>query len=418
MARWKRVARFAVLGVVGASLATVSSAAVARGASGQADVRAAATGKRVVSARTTSALSMPAPGFVRVQSVSVSAGAWTVIAKATAVNTGASDFVRCQLYDATNKVALDGATYQVGGTISNGGPITNLATITVATGATVRVQQRCGHDGSAGDAAYLDADASLVALQTRDNAADDQTIARTTATTPMTSTNTTVLSFTLPTGDYAIGIKMTGVTFSGNSTVTCLFENPRGVTGGPSVTVGGAATSAATNAYFTYLSGGGSVSLVCSAFGPAGAYLDPDVVLWARNAKAAIAVENGCGPTLVNATTDLVAVVRDGPACPIQGTATAMSGAFINAGSWVAVGGEAALDNLAGSDFARCALSENVTTHLDGTAVWEPQFTYVGTTQLAALKTTGPTRVSETCGRDTSGASSVSYDGSLVLIRV
>ena len=138
-------------GVAAAALA-ITTIGLATGSAASA-ATAAASSSRVVTARTTTTFAMPAPGYNTVQSVTLSAGAWTVIAKATAVNSSTTDFARCQLYDATHSVSLDGATYQVGTTASTGGPITNLATLDVLAGATVQIQQRCGHDGAAGDAA-------------------------------------------------------------------------------------------------------------------------------------------------------------------------------------------------------------------------------------------------------------------------
>ena len=73
-----------------------------------------------------------------------------MIGKATAVDLSTTDYVRCQVYDRTDKVVLDGATTQVGAAGILGGPLTNLATVEVASGAAVLAQQRCGHGGQLG----------------------------------------------------------------------------------------------------------------------------------------------------------------------------------------------------------------------------------------------------------------------------
>ncbi|HEY5011276.1 MAG TPA: hypothetical protein VIK61_01050, partial [Acidimicrobiia bacterium] len=343
---------------------------------------------------------------------------WTLMAKATAVNFSGADFVRCGLYDLTHNITLDGSTYQVGAGIASAGPITNVATIVVPAATTVQVQQQCGHDAAAGDSAYLDPDASLVALETLDGTTAGQSIARTSAATPLTTTDTTVLSLSLPAGDYAVGFKFTGVTFSGSTLVTCALTEPRGFFGAGLVNVG-SATAAATDAYFTYLSGGGTVSLACRVTSGSGAYLDPATVLWARKSTASTAVEGGCGAYLINAKTDLVALVRGGTQCVIKGgQSTRLSAAYVPRGTWVAIGGEAEIGNAtATADFVRCEILGNG-GHLDGAATWETGNGYVGLSLLGTLKLKAPATFSETCTRDITGELSNSYEGSMVLIKV
>ena len=413
-----RAARIGLVCLAVVSATTVAGSAVIESTVAEAASAAhpSATVKRVVSARSTTPFAMPAPGLAKVQLVRLTAGAWTVIAKATAVNFSTTDFVRCQLWDITNNVGLDGSTYQVGTTVAKAGPITNVATLEVPPGATVQVQQQCGHDTAAGDAAYLDADAGLVAFQTLDGTAAGQSVARTAAPYPLTSSNAIVLSLALPPGTYAIGFKMTAVSLSGNAVVLCYLLAPNGGSGTADIAIGDT-SAAATDTAFTYFSGSGTVSLVCGLPAGSGAYLDPETVLWARKAKAVTAVENGCGARLVNATTDLVALVRQGQ-CTIVSTNTALSAASVSKGTWVAVGGESTLANDGASDFVRCELRIDG-GQLDGSATWEDAGHYVGgLTVLGTVKLAQQANIEESCIHDTSGATSRSFAGSLVLIRV
>jgi hypothetical protein len=365
---------------------------------------------------------MPLPGDAVVQSIKLTVGAWTVMAKASAVNPSTPDFVRCQIYDNTNNVGLDGATYQLGNTIERGGTITNLATIVVPEASTVQVQQRCGHDTSAGNGTYIDADASIVGFLTVDGTAAGQTELRTASQTPLTATDATVLSLPLAQGSYAIGFKTSAVTFGGDTRVFCSMTVPSGYAGGISSDIG-SPTAVATNAFFTYLSNFNqainlSVTLKCRYLGASGAYLDPGTVLWARKVKAVTAAAGGCGTTLVNGTTDLVAVVRPGASCAISSSPTTLSQAFVTKGTWVAVGGESSLINNGGADdYMHCELTVNG-GHLDGSAAWEIGGHDVGVTLLGTAKTTGFTAFTEACHRDSSGQQSASIGGGLVLIRV
>ena len=381
-------------------------------------VRPAAAAKRVVSARTATQFAMPAPGVATVQSVKLPAGAWTVMAKATAVNFSGADYVRCDLYDLAHSVALDGSTYQMGAGIASAGSITDIATITVPAATTVQVQQRCGHDAAAGDSAYLDPGASLVAFATLDGTVAGQSIARTSAATPLTTTDATVVSLALPAGDYAMGFKFTGVTFSGPTLVDCSLNGPRGFYGAGAVTIG-SVTAAATDAYFTYLSGGGNMSLACRVTSGSGAYLDPATVLWARKVTASTAVEGGCGAYLINAKTDLVALVRGGTQCPIKGgQSNRLSAAFVPRGTWVALGGEADIHNTtATQDFVRCEIQHDGVS-LDGSATWEAGSSDVGLSLVGAVKLIQPETFEESCTRDITGEITNSFEGSMVLIKV
>jgi hypothetical protein len=408
------------------SFATAGAVALAAllvpGTTAGAAARPSAVQKKVVAARTAAKFPMPAPGMAAVQTVTLPAGTWSVIAKASAIDFSSTDIVRCEIYDRTHKASLDSSAYQVGSSGVIGGTITNLASITVAGGSTVKVQQRCGHDGSAGNSAYLDPDASIVAFRTLDGTAATQSLVRTAGATALSSSSTTVLNFTLPAGTYAIGFKSTGVLFSGSATAICSIDGPRGYAGDTAVNVGGA-TDVATDAFFTYMSsfGGGSmpVSVACAASGAPGAYLDPGAVLWARKVKAVTAVEGGCGASLVNATTDLVAVVRPYQPCAFMNTDTALSQAYVPKGTWVAVGGESDVySNSAPTDFVRCALSTAEHGHIDGSAATEVIAQDLGVTLLGTVKTTTPETFQELCHRDSGGVQSTSLAGSLVLIRV
>jgi hypothetical protein len=372
----------------------------------------AATGvKRMVSARTAARFAMPLPAFTTMQSVKLGAGAWTVIGKATAVDSGPVDIARCRLVDGST--ALDGAAVQVSGS-HRAETLTNVATVVVPAGTTARLLQQCGHDQSNGESVSIDPDASLVAFQTRDGTAAGQSIVRTTAQTPLPAAGAIVLSQALPPGNYAAGFKVTAVSFSGPAVVDCrlTFAGPSGA----AIAMVGSATDVVTRSFFTYLTGGGTVSLFCTGSDTSSVYLDPDAVLWVRQAKSFTAVYGGCGASLVNGTTDLVAMLRIFDQCNIQTTPN-LSSASITKGSWVALGGESRLINDAASgDFVRCTLSTDV-THLDGSSEWVDASMYTGVTVLGAVKTTSTVTLIEGCASDANGLGR-SFVGSLVLIRI
>jgi len=124
---------------------------------------------------------------------------------------------------------LDGATTHVGASSALAAPITNLATITVAPTANIKVIQRCGHDTVAGNFAYLDPDASLVAFKAIDGLDVNQMATTTTNQTLINSSP--VLSMTLPDGRWAIGFKVTGISLvAGGNGQACWVETTVHVT--------------------------------------------------------------------------------------------------------------------------------------------------------------------------------------------
>ena len=401
----------AILGTAG--LASSASGAVARPVRRpQTQAAPSATGvKRMVSARTQARFAMPLPAFATVQSVKLGAGAWTVIGKATAVDSGPVDIARCRLVNGST--ALDSAAVQISAS-HRAETLTNVATVVVPAGATARLLQQCGHDQSDGDSVSVDPDASLVAFQTRDGTSAGQSIVRTSAQTPLPAAGAIVLSQALAPGNYAAGFKVTAVSFSGPAVVDCrlTFAGPSGA----AIAQVGSATDVLTRSFFTYLTGGGTVSLFCTGSDTASVYLDPDAVLWVRQAKSYTAVYGGCGASLLNGTTDLVAMLRLFDPCNIQTTPN-LSSASITKGSWVALGGESTLINDAASgDFVRCTLTTDV-THLDGSTEWVDANMYTGVTVVGAVKTTRTVTVIEGCAADAAGPGR-SLAGSLVLIRV
>lgn len=385
---------------------------------------------KVVSAQTSASFNMPTPGVTVVQSIVLGPGAWSVIAKAVAVNFSASDFVRCSLFDATNSASLDGATYTVGSDTTKGGVITNLATLAVVTGTTTKVEQLCGHDGAAGNSSYLDAEASLVGFLAQGGLASNQALARTAGSISLTKTPTTVLSLALPVGTYAVGWKYTAVGFDGPASVACGLQDEPGFNGAASTTVGPGGPTAATSASFGFTQIAGStfsIQVQCWDYTASGitstAYLDPSVVVWARRVTAVNGVREGCGARLISSgTSDLVVMHRASSACLVTaGYPTTLSAAPIGKGTWVAVGGESDLTASSGGDFARCEIDESFTGHVNGSASGDIQnvslYNSASITVLGKIKTAYPTFVYEKCSRDSTTGSLTSYDGSLVLIR-
>jgi hypothetical protein len=384
-----------------------------------------AAAKKVVSARTSSQFAMLTPGIRTVQSVKLTTGSWTVTAKATAVNFQAPDFVRCQLYDATRHIVIDGSTVQIGSGVGYGMTITNLAIVSVSEPAKITVQVQCGHDTAAGNSAYLDADASLVAFQSIGGQATNQLEARTTTQTPIPASGATVASLTLDAGTWTVGYKVSAVSFSGGAIANCNIETASDQEPFSGTSVGGSDTGAVvTFASFNYRESGGTIDLVCFVGNTPGVYLDPNSVLWARKANAYTAVEGGCGARLKNATTDLVALTRDPSSeCAISGDHhTRLSSATVGKGTWVALGGEIYMRSITPpSDFLRCELSTQPdsqgVSHLDGSAVWEGFGLYEGISVLGAFTASSRTAIDESCWRDSAGTQTPTSSGALILIR-
>ncbi|MBV8463645.1 MAG: hypothetical protein JO368_10150, partial [Acidimicrobiales bacterium] len=230
------------------------------------DSHASASTPHLVAAHTSSQFNMTTPGFERVQSIKLATGAWTILAKATAVNFSSDDFVRCEVIDATDNVVLDSATTFVGSSSTFGNVITDIATLDVPSSTTLVVQQLCGHDTTAGNSAYLDPGSSLVGMLALAASDSNQSITRTTSQVALSTTPTTVMSVAPPTGAAAVGFKVTAVSFSSSTDVTCTLNGTRGYIGGTITTVGPGGPAAATAAYFTYqLYGDGTLYVSCSS---------------------------------------------------------------------------------------------------------------------------------------------------------
>jgi hypothetical protein len=385
----------------------------------------AAAATKVASVHTTASFAMPAPGMTVVQSIVLGPGAWTVMAKASAINFSTSDFVRCEILDFTDNIALDSATYSVGSGTTAGGVITDLATLSVPTGTSTKVEQLCGHDSAAGNSAYLDPEASLVGFIAQGGLASNLAAARTSGSTTLTGTPTTLLSLALPVGNYAVGFKYTAVAFDGPASAACGLQDEPGFNSAAIATVGPGGPSAATSASFGYtqIAGGTfSIQLQCWDYVGGGrtstAYLDPSVVLWARKVTSVSGVREGCGATLIaSGTSDLVVMRRAFSTCLVSpGYPTRLSAAPIAKGNWVAVGGESDLRPSSGGDFARCELRDSA-GHVNSTATGDVPLVDASITLLATIKSAYPTQVYESCSRDSTTDTLTSYDGSLVLIR-
>jgi hypothetical protein len=379
---------------------------------------AAPVAKRVVSAHRAQDFVMPAPGVATVQTIRLTAGAWSVIATATAVDESVSDFVRCALTDLRHGTQLDASTAFVGSAGTRAGVLTNVATIVVPAGTTVRVAQQCGHDGAAGDSATIDYGASLVAFQTLDGTAAGQGVARTASSTPLTATGGLSLTLPLDGGTYAVGLKFTAVTFSGAATPTCVLSESGNETAVVPLSIG-ATTAAASDSYFTFATGFDSVAVDCYAAGAPGAYLDPSTVLWARKVKAVTAVQDGCGARLINGTTDLVALGWEATPCAVNGgNLYPLASASIAKGNWVELGSEPVLISSDGAvGYLRCLLVSGG-AELDESRAWDAPSQYFGVATVGAVKLTSPGYASQSCGRDGEATAADGTFGSLVLIRV
>lgn len=116
-------------------------------------------------ATTTAATTLPTAGGtpIRVLAVTVPAGSWAVYAKASAVNFGAWDYMRCALV--INTVQFDSATTMVGDS-SNQPLVATIKLETVFTASASHVYELdCQHDSpQAGE--YIDPQASLIVLPT------------------------------------------------------------------------------------------------------------------------------------------------------------------------------------------------------------------------------------------------------------
>ncbi len=368
----------------------------------------AATTTRAKQVKTATAFAMTTPGLKTVQTLTLGAGPWTVVAKAFAVDlSGGGDIVRCQIFDGTHAKALDGAAAAVKPDYP-GSMITNLAKLVVPAGATVTVRQRCGHDTAGGNPAYLDPGATLLAFKAKTAAGNR--LARTTAQTPLTSSSTSVATLSLPAGAWLVGYKATAVSFdSTNNEVSCGVDGQAYTSRWVGAKTG--MTTVATLAGFMTVTGTASrtVSLTCSDYEGVSSYLDPGSVLWARQVSSAF-TGSTCG-TVTGAGTanDLVADSRPfpPPVCPVQaGSAgSQVGGVAVSSGTWVALGAEGSLyaANYVTDpgDWVRCAARD--VTHnkvIDPAATaWVPGRA-AGTTYAGLLQTATRATIDFRCRKD------------------
>ncbi len=352
-----------------------------------------ATTARAKQVRTSAAFAMTTPGLKPVQGMTLAAGPWTVVAKAFAVDlSGGGDIVRCQIFDVTHNKALDGAAAEVKPTYP-GSMITNIAKLVVPSGATVAIQQRCGHDTDGGNPAYLDPGATLLAFKAKSAAGNRLT--RTTAPTPLGLSDTTVATLSLSAGTWLVGYKATAVSFDGtNNEARCRVEQAYASRW---VGAGAGMTTVATFANFLTVktSSTRTVALTCWDYDGANSYLDPGSVLWARQVGSAV-TGSTCGTVTRAGTADLVVDTRPGSTfCPVKAGATGsqMDAVAVPAGTWVALGVEAELYSGSFSeshgDWLRCSACD--VTHnkvIDPAATaWVPDKN-AATTYAGLLQTT------------------------------
>ena len=381
----------------------------------------AVTNPRAQQVRTTAAFPMPTPGIKPVQGMTLTAGPWTVVAKAFAVDlSGGGDIVRCQVFDITHNKALDGAAAEVKPTYP-GSMITNIAKLVVPSGATVAIQQRCGHDTDGGNPTYLDPGATLLAFQAKSAAGNRLT--RTTAPTPLGLSDTTVATLSLSAGTWLVGYKATAVSFDGtNNEARCRVEQAYASRW---VGAGAGMTTVATFANFLTVktSSTRTVALTCWDFDGTNSYLDPGSVLWARQVSSAV-TGSTCGTVTRAGTADLVVDTRPGSTfCPVKAgtTGSQMDAAAVPAGTWVALGVEAELysGSFEGShaDWFRCTARD--ITHskvVDPAATaWVPDET-AATTYGGLLQPTTSATVEFRCRVD-GGLNGLSGRSAYVLLR-
>lgn len=384
--------------------------------------QAATTAPRAKQVKTTAAFHMTTPGLKGVQSLTLGPGPWTVVAKAFAVDlSGGGDIVRCQIFDVTHQKALDGAAAEVKPTYP-GSMITNIAKLVVPTGATVAIQQRCGHDTDGGNPAYLDPGATLLAFKAKSAAGNRLT--RTTAPTPLGLSDTTVATLSLSAGTWLVGYKATAVSFdSTKNEARCVVEQAyasRWVGGG----AGG--TTVATFANFLTVTTASSrtISLTCWDYDGANHYLDPGSVLWARQVGSAV-TGSTCGTVTRAGTADLVVDTRPGSTyCPVTAGATGsrMDAVAVPAGTWVALGVEAEMYSGFFSenpgDWLRCTARDVTHNKLVDPAAtaWVPPDKAAATTYAGLLRTTASATVEFRCRKD-GGLNGASGRSAYVLLR-
>lgn len=402
--------RLGIVTLAGAAMAACASVAAP----------AVAAPPKVVSATNPSSIALTSPGQVVVQSITITKGTWSLIAKASAINPGASgDFFRCLLVDTTHSVVLDGSTTFLNPSIPRD-VITNLAALTVK--GRVTINQECGHDGSAGDAGSVDGEASLVGFVT---APARVRIARSGGQTTLDpGVNKGVLNLALPAGNWVVVAKLTPVVLSAASVrIVCSDE---AVSGGADRQLG---TSSGLHAASTIFDAGAlkatkpkTVHLQCTAE-PSGAYIDPGAVLYAwkatslKRAASTTCPVSGSTPAASDAL-----VLTQQSQCDIAPAtrSTGLAHARLQPGTWVALGGLFDLVSQ-GVNIGRCDLYEpKQKFSIDSSNASTSSVTgypVTGLANLAVVKTTRAREVDGDCGEDNGGLDAVSTAASWVFVR-
>jgi len=350
-------------------------------------------------ARSGAAINMTAPnpagslwGPYRVNTVTIPPGNWTIVSKVTAVNfTQTGDFVRCQLVNITDNKALDGSTDWVVWT-SFTRVVQNFAQLT--TTKSVVIDQRCGHDGTAGNGSYLDPGATLVAFAAQ--LPTDMVSGKSGANIGNIGGNAKIASISVGAGTWLVGFKANAVNFgAGFADVTCSTDVAPAasatVTPGPNAAVH-------SMSGFTNISGPTTVNLNCQGISPS--YIDASSGLWAYRVTGATRTAGACGVTGAP-TTQLLVLVHGPCANPSGDVKKNPNGAVANlgAGTWLWLGSETQTANA--TDIARCGssgdnwVSGGATTASGGR----------GNNGLAALLT-GPVQAIVKCGADSQSSAS------------
>jgi hypothetical protein len=389
--------------------------AIGGGATASASAGGAAATPTVVSATRKKALALPTPGLHTVESIALTAGTWTVVAKASAIGPGGGDFFRCQLIDVTHGTVLDGSTTFLKDAVPRD-VITNLAVIK-AKGA-VTISYECGHDGDAGDAGSIDAGASLVGFVTP---ASRVRVARSTMQANLSSTPVGIVNLSLTKGTWVIAAKVTPVALSEPEAVGVCnygaddFQREVG-------------TDSADHAVSTIfkvdatakLSTTTTFTLLCR--GNTGVYLDPGAVFWAWKASDLESADTDTCPVTAVAGVATDAVVLHERNCDIRSGSfpSQMIGARLSAGTWVGLSG---FDTLLSEsvNVARCQiLDANHGKQLDESSTAEGDFfgePLTGITNVTVVTVKKTLDVEGRCGQDTTDADATALDSGWAFIR-
>ncbi len=374
----------------------------------------------VVSHATTKAHALTTPGMKKIQSVALTAGTWSIFAKATAL--GGNDFFRCQLLSSASATPLDGSTTQLNAAVT-GDVITNVAVLKTTTNVTVT--QDCGHDGDAGDPGSIDAGAAVVAFLAKPSRVR---VARTSTQTPLAGgVMTGVENLSLPKGAWVIVAKTPIVDLSDNETdVYCALQLDTGerfVGSNSGVHLVSTVFQVDATAMLTTTT---TFTLSCESTSGGGAYLDPGVVMWAWKAtdlaSTTSSSDNAC-PLLLTGTTANDALVLAQRSCSIGvgSYPSQITGVHLHAGTWVALAGyDQVRPNPATT--LRCELLDanngkqldNAAASFSGSALGGFA---VGITNVGAVTVKNAVDVEGRCGQDGATTNALSQSSGWAFIR-